>query len=52
MASEAGHYTMFLKLARKFGIPAGIDVDTRWEEFLQFEAELILRYEQRARIHG
>jgi tRNA-(ms[2]io[6]A)-hydroxylase len=52
MASEAGHHTMFLKLARKFGIPAGIDVDARWEEFLQFEANLIQRYEQSARIHG
>lgn len=52
MASEAGHYTLFLKLARKFGNPAGIDVDARWDEFLQFEADLILRYEQRARIHG
>jgi tRNA-(ms[2]io[6]A)-hydroxylase len=52
MASEAGHHTMFLKLARKFGIPAGIDVDARWEEFLQFEASLIQRYEQSARIHG
>jgi tRNA-(ms[2]io[6]A)-hydroxylase len=52
MASEAGHHTMFLKLARKFGTPSGIDVDARWDEFLQFEAELIRRYEQRARIHG
>jgi len=52
MASEAGHHTMFLKLARKFGTPAGIDVETRWNEFLEFEAGLIAQYEQRARIHG
>lgn len=52
MASEAGHHTMFLKLARKFGIPAGIDVDVRWHEFLEFEAGMIENYEQRARIHG
>ncbi len=52
MASEAGHHTMFLKLARKFGIPAGIDVDARWNEFLEFEAGMIENYEQRARIHG
>jgi len=52
MASEAGHHTMFLKLARKFGNPAGIDVDSRWNEFLEFEAALIAKYEQRARIHG
>jgi tRNA-(ms[2]io[6]A)-hydroxylase len=52
MASEAGHHTMFLKLARKFGNPAGIDVDARWNEFLEFEAGMIENYEQRARIHG
>jgi tRNA-(ms[2]io[6]A)-hydroxylase len=52
MASEAGHYTLFLGLARKFGNPAGVDVDKRWHEFLNFEAELIKRYEGRARIHG
>lgn len=52
MASEAGHHTMFLKLARKFGTPAGIDVDARWNKFLEFEASMIANYEQRARIHG
>jgi tRNA 2-(methylsulfanyl)-N6-isopentenyladenosine37 hydroxylase len=52
MASEAGHYTLFLTLARKYGNPEGVDVDKRWHEFLAFEAELIKRYESRARIHG
>jgi tRNA-(ms[2]io[6]A)-hydroxylase len=52
MASEAGHYNLFIGLARKFGNPAGVDVDKRWHEFLNFEAELIKRYEGRARIHG
>jgi tRNA-(ms[2]io[6]A)-hydroxylase len=52
MASEAGHYTLFLSLARKFGNPEGVDVDKRWREFLAFEADLIKRYESRARIHG
>jgi tRNA-(ms[2]io[6]A)-hydroxylase len=52
MASEAGHYTLFLTLARKYGNPEGVDVDKRWHEFLAFEAELIKRYEGRARIHG
>jgi tRNA-(ms[2]io[6]A)-hydroxylase len=52
MASEAGHYTLFLSLARKFGNPEGVDVDKRWREFLDFEADLIKRYESRARIHG
>lgn len=52
MASEAGHHTMFLKLARKYGQKAGLDVDRRWDEFLTFESEMIRRYEKEARIHG
>lgn len=52
MASEAGHHTLFLKFARQYGKPAGIDVDARWNEFLEFEAGMIKRYEARARIHG
>jgi len=52
MASEAGHYRMFLQFARQYGKPAGIDVDARWNEFLEFEADMIRNYEARARIHG
>ncbi len=50
MVSEAGHYTMFLKLARKYA--DGIDVDKRWEEFLAYEAEIIGKYGKRETIHG
>ena len=42
MISEAHHYTTFLKFARKYG--GNIDVDARWQKFLDFEGELIKRY--------
>lgn len=50
MASEARHYTMFLRLARKLG--AGIDVDKRWTEFLDFEGKLMEKYGKSETIHG
>jgi tRNA 2-(methylsulfanyl)-N6-isopentenyladenosine37 hydroxylase len=50
MASEARHYTMFIKLAKEYNDPA--EVDRRWEEMLDYEAEVIGRYGERERIHG
>ncbi len=50
MASEARHYTMFLKLAKKYG--KGVDVDKRWKEFLQKEAEIIANYGNKETVHG
>jgi tRNA-(ms[2]io[6]A)-hydroxylase len=50
MISEAGHYTTFLKLARKYG--GGIDVDARWQECLDFEAAIIQNYGKKETIHG
>lgn len=50
MISEAGHYTMFLRLAKKYA--ASIDVDKRWQEFLEYEAEVIQRYGKSETIHG
>lgn len=50
MISEAGHYTMFLKLAKKYA--QTIDVDKRWQEFLEYEAEVISRYGKSEHIHG
>ena len=41
MISEAHHHTTFLKFARKYG--GDIDVDARWQKFLDFEGE---RYDQ------
>nr|WP_242689254.1 tRNA-(ms[2]io[6]A)-hydroxylase [Pedobacter sp. SYSU D00535] len=50
MVSEATHYTTFIKLAKKYG--EGIDVDKRWEEFLEYEAKVIQNYGKKETIHG
>ena|SRR5665213_502103 len=50
MISEANHYTLFLGLARKHA--DGIDVDKRWQEFLDFEAEIIAKYGKKESMHG
>lgn len=50
MASEARHYIMFLKLAKKYGV--GVDVDTRWAQFLKKEAEIMLSYGKKETVHG
>ena len=48
--SEAGHYTMFIGLAKKHA--ETIDVDKRWKEFLAFEAQVIQNYGKQETIHG
>ena len=50
MTSEARHYAMFLKLARKYG--EGVDVDSRWKEFLVKEAEIMRGYGKKETVHG
>lgn len=50
MISEARHYTMFLQFARK--LCPNFDVDKRWEEFLEYEGEVISRYGTSETIHG
>lgn len=50
MISEAGHYTTFLSFARKYG--KGVDVDQRWQDFLDFEAELMKGYGVSGTMHG
>ena len=50
MASEAEHYATFIGFARKYGV--GIDVDTRWQEFLDYEASLMTKYGKKQTIHG
>jgi tRNA-(ms[2]io[6]A)-hydroxylase len=50
MISEAGHYTTFITFARKYG--KAIDVDRRWKELIDFEAEVIQRYGKSETIHG
>lgn len=50
MVSEAGHYTMFIKLAKQYA--EGIDVEKRWNELLAYEASVIQRYGKTGHIHG
>ena len=50
MISEANHYTMFLRLAKQYA--NGIDVDARWQEFLEYESEIIRKYGNKETIHG
>ena len=50
MISEAQHYTTFLGFARKYG--GRIDVDARWKEFLDYEADIIQRYGRKETMHG
>jgi len=50
MASEARHYTMFLKLAKKYC--TSVDVEKKWQELLTFEAEIMRNYGKSEMIHG
>jgi tRNA-(ms[2]io[6]A)-hydroxylase len=50
MVSEATHYAMFIRLAKKYA--DGIDVDKRWKEYLEHEAVVIQNYGKQERIHG
>jgi tRNA-(ms[2]io[6]A)-hydroxylase len=50
MESEAGHYTTFITYARKYC--AGIDVEKRWREWIEFEASIIENYGKSETIHG
>lgn len=50
MISEADHYTTFIGFARKYG--KGVDVNARWQEFLEFEASLMDKYGKAATMHG
>lgn len=50
MESEARHYTTFISFARKYG--GKVDVDARWQDFLDFEAELMANYGKTETIHG
>lgn len=50
MISEANHYTMFLKFARKYG---GREiVDQKWQDLLDFEAKLMKDLGKEETIHG
>lgn len=50
MISEAGHYTMFLKFARKYGDLK--EVNQKWEDLLVYEAEIMKNLGTKETIHG
>jgi len=50
MISEAGHYTMFLKFARKYGDES--QVNQKWQELLVFEAKVMKDLSKGESIHG
>ena len=50
MISEAGHYTMFLNFARKYGDRK--EVDEKWSQLLDFEAEIMKNLSNKETIHG
>jgi len=51
MISEANHYTLFLKLARKYG-PSKETVDQKWRSLLDYEATVIRKLGDKESIHG
>jgi tRNA-(ms[2]io[6]A)-hydroxylase len=50
MISEAGHFTLFLGLARKYGDRN--DVDKLWNSLLKYEGEIIKEFADSNRVHG
>ena len=51
MISEAHHYTLFLKLARKYA-PKGVDVEAKWQSLLDYEAKIMEELGTKETIHG
>ena len=50
MISEANHYTMFLGFARQYGNRQ--EVDKKWQELLEFEAEIMRDLGKKETVHG
>ena len=50
LASEAGHYSLFLNFARKYQDRE--IVDKKWQEFLEYEAEYIKKQGKLPLVHG
>ena len=49
--SEANHYTTFLRFARKYGNEYE-NVNSRWAEWIEFEAKMVKSYGKKETIHG
>lgn len=50
MVSEANHYTMFLGFARQYGNKK--EVDTKWQQLLEYEAKIMSNLGTSEAIHG
>jgi len=50
MVSEANHYTMFLGFARQYGNRK--EVDEKWQQLLEFEAQIMKDLGKKETIHG
>ncbi|MFI2742900.1 tRNA-(ms[2]io[6]A)-hydroxylase [Zhouia sp. PK063] len=50
MASEANHYTMFLGFARKYGNRE--EVDKKWQDLLDYEAQIMKDLGKTETMHG
>ena len=50
MVSEANHYTMFLGFARQYGEKK--EVDTKWQQLLEYESKIISNLGTTEAIHG
>ena len=50
MISEANHYTMFLNFARQYGERK--EVDQKWQQLLEYEAEIMKDLGKKETVHG
>jgi len=50
MISEAGHYSMFLKFARQYGELN--EVNKKWQDLLDYEAEIMKNLGKKETVHG
>lgn len=50
MVSEANHYTMFLNFARQYGERK--EVDKKWQDLLEFEAQIMKDLGKKETMHG
>jgi len=50
MISEANHYTLFIGFARQYA--EGEDIDKRWQEWLDYEGEIIRNFGVKETMHG
>lgn len=50
MISEANHYSTFIGFAKKYCTTE--DVDARWQQYLDYEGEIISRFGKKETVHG